>query len=547
MRLTKLSTAILAMFYIMSVGLFIEKAYGHGSMETPVSRIYNCFLENPENPKTDACKAAVQEGGTQALYDWNGVNQANANDMHRDIIPDGKLCSGGKELFKGMDLARGDWPSTMIAPDSSGRFDFVFIASAPHSTDYFRFYVTEDGYNPLSPLKWSDLEDSPFCTINDVVLENGRYKMNCPLPQGKSGKHVIYTIWQRNDSQEAFYTCTDVEFMGGAPVIWKSLGQVRAQQDLTVGDTVTFRLFDANGSDAETLTLELQDGQTSADQWPFYLAEYVNVNSVIAKIGVLDANGNINPTQSSQNNNVYIPTEEEFSFQIDIEMGNNPPPGDLATDVNINDDWGTGYCAEVSVTNNSQSPSDWTVSFAIDGTVREMWSATYTQAGNKVTAQGVSWNNVVNPGQSTEFGFCAERVATPTPPPPTPTPTSPPTFACSDGIDNDSDGLTDYPSDPGCDSENDNDEFNETGTDDIEADVIINDDWGRGYCAVVTVINNTSSAEDWVVSFPIEGNVRNMWSATYEQNGNTVTAEGVSWNNVVQAGSDKSFGFCAIR
>ncbi len=543
------------MLYITSISFFVEKAFSHGSMETPLSRIYNCFLENPENPKSDACKAAVQEGGTQALYDWNGVNQGNANDMHQEIIPDGKLCSGGKELFKGMDLARSDWPSTMIAPDNSGRFEFVFIATAPHSTDYFRFYVTEDGYNPLDPLKWSDLEDNPFCTINDVVLENGKYKMNCPFPQGKSGKHVIYSIWQRDDSQEAFYTCMDVEFAGGNPIVWRSVGQVRAQEDLLVGDTVTFRLFDNTGADAETITLELEDGQTGANQWPFYLAELVNTNSSLAKIGVLDSNGNINPVQSAQNNNVYISSEEEFSFQIDIEMSPNPPGESLTTDLFINDDWGTGYCAEVTVTNNSQSASDWTVLFPIEGTVREMWSATYTQDGGEVTAQGVSWNNVVNPGQSVGFGFCADRGATPTPPPPTPTPTpiptpiptDPPTFACSDGVDNDGDGLIDFPNDPGCDNANDNDEFNEPGGGDISANVAINDDWGTGYCAVVTVSNNSSSAEDWVVSFPIEGTIRNMWSATYQQIGDTVTAEGVSWNNIVQAGSTQSFGFCALR
>jgi len=544
MRLFIFSSVLL---YIFSVSPIVEQAFSHGSMETPISRIYNCFLENPENPKSDACKAAVQEGGTQALYDWNGVNQGEANDMHRDIIPDGKLCSAGKELFKGIDLARNDWHTTMIAPDSTGNFEFVFIATAPHSTDYFRFYVTEDGYNPLDPLKWSDLEDIPFCTINDVVLENGRYRMNCPFPQGKSGKHVIYTIWQRDDSQEAFYTCTDVEFMGGAPVVWRSLGQVRAQEDLTVGDTVTFRLFDASGSDAETITLELEDGQTGAHQWPFYLAEHVNINSSLVKIGVLDANGNINPVQSSQNNNVYISSEEEFSFQIDVEKSTTPPGEGLTTDVNINDDWGTGYCAEVTVANNGQSASDWTVAFSIDGTVRELWSATYTQNGDEVTAEGVSWNNVVNPGQSVGFGFCAERGGIPTPPSPTPTPTLPPSLECSDGMDNDNDGLTDFPNDPGCDNESDNDEFNETTGEDVEADVFINDDWGTGYCAVVTVVNNSSAAEDWVVSFSIEGNVRNMWSATYEQTGNSVTAEGVSWNNIVQTGSTTSFGFCALR
>lgn len=531
---------------IVALGIVSDQSYGHGSMETPISRIYNCFLENPENPKSDACRAAVQEGGTQGLYDWNGVNQANANDMHRDIIPDGQLCGGGKELFKGMDLARNDWPATMIAPDESGRFEFVFHATAPHSTDYFRFYVTKDDYDPLSPLKWSDLEDTPFCTIEEVTLENGRYKMDCPLPPDKSGRHVIYNIWQRDDSTEAFYTCIDVEFTGGTPIVWKSLGQVRAQQDLKVGDSVTFRLFDsATGGDLETHTLVLQNGQNAADQWPFFLAEHVNVESAFVKIGVLDSDGNINPVFSSQDNNVYIPSDEELSFQIDIDTSGNPPSEDLTTDIDVTSDWGAGYCAEVSVSNGGDTQSDWTVTITVEGSIREIWNATYTQDGNQVTADGVEWNNVVDPGQSTGFGFCADRNSTP--PQPTPEPTPAPSFACSDGIDNDSDGLVDFPDDPGCDSASDNDEFNETSGGEVTADVFINDDWGRGYCAQVTVTNNSSSPSDWVVSFPIEGNIRNLWSAVYEQNGNTVTAEGVSWNNILNPGQSTGFGFCAIR
>ena len=528
--------------FVFTLVILTQQAYPHGSMETPLSRIYNCFLENPENPKSDACKAAVEIGGKQALYDWNGVNQANANDMHEDIIPDGQLCSGGNQTFKGMDLSRNDWPSTMIAPDSNGRFDFVFIATAPHSTDYFKFYVTEDGYDPLEPLKWSDLEDSTFCTVNEVTLANGRYAMNCTLPQGKSGKHIIYTIWQRDDSTEAFYTCTDVEFTGGVPIVWQSIGQ----EDLSVGDTVTFRLFDAVGSDTETITHVLEVGQTFAEQWPFYLSELVNMSTSIVKIGVLDAGGNINPVQSSQDNNVYIASDDTYSFQIDIEMNDTIPGDGLATDVSIYDDWGNGYYADVTVTNNTDSASDWTVSITIDGSVTDMWNATYTQNGDEVTAQGESWNNVVGAGQSVDFGFCAQRGTTPTPTP-APTPTNPPSSACSDGVDNDGDGLVDFPDDPGCDSKSDNDEFNETGVGEVKADVFINDDWGTGYCAVVTVINNGSTSSDWVVSFPIEGNVRNMWSATYQQNGSTVTAEGVNWNNVVQAGSKTSFGFCALR
>ncbi len=315
---------ISALIVVLTLSFFInERVYAHGTMETPVSRIYNCFLEGPESPKSDACRAAVAEGGTQALYDWNGVNQGNANDMHVDIIPDGELCGGGKELFKGLNLARDDWRSSSIAPDQNGNFEFVFIATAPHSTDYFKFYITKEGHNPLHPLSWNDLEDLPFCTINEVTLQNGRYKLNCPLPQNKSGKHVIYSIWQRDDSPEAFYTCMDVEFVGGVPGVYKSIGQVRSQGDLSVDDKVTFRLFDSGGSDAETFSVVLKDGQTSADDWPFSLANEVNDNSSVVKIGILDVNGNIDPVKSSQDNNVYIPTEDSYTFQVDIDMADN--------------------------------------------------------------------------------------------------------------------------------------------------------------------------------------------------------------------------------
>lgn len=315
---------VICLILIAAISLIMDdRAMAHGSMETPVSRIYNCFLEGPENPKSDACIAAVQAGGKQALYDWNGVNQGNADDMHGDIIPDGKLCSAGKELFKGIDLARDDWHTTAIAPDGNGNFEFVFIATAPHSTKYFRFYVTKDGYNPLNPLKWSDLEDSPFCIINEVNLENGRYSMTCPFPQGKTGSHVIYSIWQRDDSPEAFYTCMDVSFAGDAPVAWRSLGQLRAHQDLESGDKVTFRLFDGQSGDLESHTVELAEGQTSANEWPFYLAEEVNANSSIVRIGVLDSDGNIEPVMSSQENNVYVSSGLEFSFQVDVEMMDN--------------------------------------------------------------------------------------------------------------------------------------------------------------------------------------------------------------------------------
>ena len=304
-----------------------EFVSAHGTFTTPVSRIYNCFLENPENPQSDSCKEAVAVGGKQALYDWNGVNQGNANDMHREIIPDGQLCGAGKELFKGMNLARDDWFTNVISPNQQGEIDFMFRATAPHSTEYFDFYITKDGYNPEVPLKWSDLEDEPFCSITEVQLENGNYNMVCPFPSGKTGKHLIYNIWQRDDSQEAFYTCIDVSIegddTGGGDDGYTSLGSIVANQDLSPGDKVKFRLFDENFADVETITKKLNERNYTADKWPFVLSKKINRKSAYVKAGVLNGE-EIKPLKSPNENQVYIVGNTGYSFQIDIEMVSNP-------------------------------------------------------------------------------------------------------------------------------------------------------------------------------------------------------------------------------
>jgi chitinase len=209
--------ALLSLLFLLLAAIFVvERTQAHGSMEKPISRVYQCFLEGPEAPQSAACQAAVQIGGTQQFYDWNGVNLL-ANNQHRTLIPDGKLCSAGKESHRGLDLARSDWRTQRLAPDAQGEYEFVFLATAPHSTQYFDFYVTKDGYDPTQPLKWSDLEEDPFCHITSVTLQDGRYRMRCPLPGGKQGRHLIYNIWQRDDSPEAFYTCMDVTFNDDAP------------------------------------------------------------------------------------------------------------------------------------------------------------------------------------------------------------------------------------------------------------------------------------------------------------------------------------------
>ncbi|GAA0910303.1 lytic polysaccharide monooxygenase [Streptomyces thermoalcalitolerans] len=185
-------------------------ASAHGSLGDPVSRVFQCYGEGPENPKSAACKAAVAAGGTQALYDWNGVRIGDAGGRHQELIPDGKLCSANNEAFKGLDLPRADWPATSVR---SGSHTFKYRVTAPHKGS-FQVYITKPGYDPAKPLAWSDLDlEHPVATATDPAASGGFYTFSGTLPE-RSGKHVLYTVWQRSDSPEAFYSCSDVAFGG---------------------------------------------------------------------------------------------------------------------------------------------------------------------------------------------------------------------------------------------------------------------------------------------------------------------------------------------
>ncbi|APU14217.1 MULTISPECIES: lytic polysaccharide monooxygenase [Actinoalloteichus] len=187
-----------------------SSALAHGGMSSPGTRTYFCFEEGPENPQSEACTDAIAEGGTQPLYDWFGILISDAAGRHQELIPDGQLCGAGTDKYAAYDVPR-DWQTTTLP--TSGEWTFEYVAWAPHPGD-FDLYVTKDGFDPSSPLTWSDLEPEPFSTVTDPPIVDGSYQWTAELPEGKSGQHIIYSIWQRSDSPEAFYNCSDVVFGG---------------------------------------------------------------------------------------------------------------------------------------------------------------------------------------------------------------------------------------------------------------------------------------------------------------------------------------------
>lgn len=183
-------------------------AGAHGTMTGPVSRIAACYAEGPETPKSQICKDLVAMSGTQPLYDWNEVNIANADGHHQALIPDGKLCSANRDKYKALDLPRADWPAT---PVTAGTLNVKFRVTAPHQGNQ-TVYITKQSWDPTQPLKWSDLDPAPVAAVpTSRTSTDGYYNYTASLPQ-RTGRQLLYTVWQRTDSPEAFYSCSDIDF-----------------------------------------------------------------------------------------------------------------------------------------------------------------------------------------------------------------------------------------------------------------------------------------------------------------------------------------------
>lgn len=77
--------------------------------------------------------------------------------------------------------------------------------------------------------------------------------------------------------------------------------------------------------------------------------------------------------------------------------------------VKVQSDWGSGYCADVTVSNPTAKPIDWKITLTIEGKPTSVWNANWSQSGSTVTASGVDWNRTVQPGGTQPWGFCAAR------------------------------------------------------------------------------------------------------------------------------------------
>lgn len=219
--MTKRKFRLLSVLGAALLGLVVASlpstSSAHGVAMSPGSRTYLCYRDMIENgtPQNPACADAVAETGTTPLYNWFAVLDSNAGGRTEGYIPDGKICSAGGNSpydFSSYDAPRDDWPSTRLQSGSTIQIQYSNWAAHPGDFDV---YLTKEGFDPTQPLAWSDLEligsvtDPP--QQGSAGSDGGYYYWDQQLPE-RSGKHIMMIHWIRSDSQENFYSCSDVDF-----------------------------------------------------------------------------------------------------------------------------------------------------------------------------------------------------------------------------------------------------------------------------------------------------------------------------------------------
>jgi lytic cellulose monooxygenase (C4-dehydrogenating) len=214
-RLRRLSGLLTALFSALLLCLvpWSGTASAHGSVVDPASRNYGCWLrwgsdfQNPAMQQQDPMCWQAWQDNPNAMWNWNGLYRNGLAGNFQAAIPDGQLCSGGHAesgRYNSMD-AVGPWTTSTIGAN----FTVKLYDQASHGADYFKVYVSRQGYDPTTqPLRWSDLQ---------LVTTTGRYgqSQNYQIPvttSGYTGRHVVYTIWQASHMDQAYFICSDVVF-----------------------------------------------------------------------------------------------------------------------------------------------------------------------------------------------------------------------------------------------------------------------------------------------------------------------------------------------
>ncbi|WP_151192939.1 lytic polysaccharide monooxygenase [Cysteiniphilum sp. JM-1] len=358
-----------AIFSVSSLVLSSGAVFGHGALSFPDSRQWLCSGgATPNNGVwwnghngADVCSVDLHgEGINQVITDWSGVAQGAAAGWSNDpaylndprsahiAIMGGKdapICSANLDKYRSLendqwtiDQGGNRYPVKLEA----GENQFTYAVTAPHKTygkGYIDIYITRDDWQINKALTWNDLEEKPIChyvpNTNESALQSpglgGFESFSCTIPESKAGQHIIYAVWQRDDSAEAFYSCSDVVVGSDIPtppedVAWQKVNGFSGEStlpslDIKPEDTVTVDVCTVDAH-SQCYTASYQPkSDNDAKLWQQKLAQQFNQSHdhKDVQIGVLSRDGKEIETNLPSGYSVYQTKTSPVNYQWRIE------------------------------------------------------------------------------------------------------------------------------------------------------------------------------------------------------------------------------------
>ncbi|MBM7865141.1 hypothetical protein JOD27_008998, partial [Lentzea nigeriaca] len=218
----------------------------------------------------------------------------------------------------------------------------------------------------------------------------------------KSGRHIIYSLWQRSDSPEAFYSCSDVQFGGGVPDTQPPTAPGTPVASAITGSSVKLD-WPASTDNQGVTSYRVQNGTqvvaTSATNSATVTGLTANTDYTFTVVA-LDAAGNASPASPS----------------VAVRTGST---GTCSVSYTRPSTWNGGFTASVKITNSgTEAVRAWQLvwDFPAGQTLVQAWSSTISVVNGKATAKGASYNADVPAGGSVNFGFNANTTGAVTDP-----------------------------------------------------------------------------------------------------------------------------------
>ncbi|AXB41639.1 lytic polysaccharide monooxygenase auxiliary activity family 9 protein [Amycolatopsis albispora] len=189
---------------------WVPTASAHGTIVGPPTRAYQCWQKwgsqhtNPEMQQQDPMCWQAFQANADTMWNWMSALRDGLGGNFQGATPDGQLCSNALSRNNSLNNP-GAWKTTNVGSN----FTMHLYDQASHGADFFRVYVSKNGFDPKTQrLGWGDL---------DFITQTGRFAPAKDITfnvqtSGYTGHHVVFTIWQASHLDQTYMWCSDVNF-----------------------------------------------------------------------------------------------------------------------------------------------------------------------------------------------------------------------------------------------------------------------------------------------------------------------------------------------